>query len=75
MVHAYILNVLVITNRKFLDCLKDLENVLQKLVEAGLKVNAEKSFFGCTETEYIGFWVFRYGVRALSSKVDLIKSI
>ena len=55
MVHAYILNVLVITNRKFLDCLKDLENVLQKLVEAGLKVNAEKSFFGCTETEYIGF--------------------
>ena len=29
--------------------------VLHKLAESGLKVNTEKSFFGCTQTNYLGF--------------------
>ena len=45
MVHAYIDDVLVITKINFEDHLKALDEVLQKLAEAGLKVNAEK-FFG-----------------------------
>ena len=36
---AYIYNVLVITKKDFADHLNDLEKVLQKLVEAELKVN------------------------------------
>ena len=39
-----------ITRKDFKDHLKALDKVLQKLVEAGLKLNVEKSLFGCTET-------------------------
>ena len=49
-VHAYIDDVLIITNKDFTNYLKELEKVLQKLVYAGLKVNIEKSFSGKTET-------------------------
>ena len=45
MVHAYIDDVLVITNNNFEDHLKASDKVLQRLVEAGLKLNAEKPFF------------------------------
>ena len=44
-------------------------------MEAGLKVNSEKSFFGRTETENIGFWVSNDLVTPLSSKVGAIKAI
>ena len=55
MVHVYIYDILFITERYFVDQLKALEKVLKKLVEVELKVNAEMSFFGCIETEYIRF--------------------
>ena len=48
MVCADIDDVLVITKNNFKDNLKALDRVLQILTEAGLKVNAEKSFFGWT---------------------------
>ena len=57
MVCAYIYNILVITKHYFLDDLKSPEKVLQILAEARLKVNIEKSFFGCTETKCLGIWV------------------
>ena len=66
---AYINNVTTITKDEFADHLKALEKFLQKLAEAGLKVNAENSFFGRTETEYLSFWVSNNGVMPLSSKV------
>ena len=66
---AYINNVITITKDEFADHLKALEKFLQKLAEAGLKVNAENSFFGRTETEYLSFWVSNNGVMPLSSKV------
>ena len=40
-VHAYIDGVLVITNKCFIDHLKALEKFLQKLAEAGLKLNVK----------------------------------
>ena len=52
---AYIDNALAITKKYFTDHLKELENVLQKLTEARLKVNKDKAFFGKTVTEYLGF--------------------
>ena len=45
MVCAHIGDVLVITKHNFTDNLK----------YPGLMLNAKKSFFGCTETEYLGF--------------------
>ena len=75
MVCAYIDDVLVITKINFEDHLKALYSVLQRLAEAGLKLNAEKSFFGRTETEYLGFWVINNGIIPLSYKVESIKTI
>ena len=75
MVRAHIDDVLTITKNNFEDHLKELDKALQRLVEAGLKVNTEKLFLVRTETEYIGFWVSNNRVRPLSSKVEAIKSI
>ena len=75
MVRAYIYDVLVITKNDFEDYVKSLDRVLQRLEEAGLKVNAEKYFMWWTETGYLGFRVRNIGVRPLLSKVEVIKSI
>ena len=75
MVGTYIDDILVITKHEFKDHLNSLEKFLQRLVEAELKVKAEKSFFGQTETKYLGFWVSNNGVRPLPSKVDSINAI
>ena len=49
MVCAYIDDVLIITINIFEEHLKALERVIQRLVDAGFKVNTEKIFFGRTE--------------------------
>ena len=54
---AYIDDLLVITTGPFDNHLVDLEKVLSRLSEAGLKVNTTKSFFGRTELEYLGYWI------------------
>ena len=69
MVRAYIDDVLVITKNTFKDHIKSLDRVLQRLEEAGLKVNVEKYFFGKIETEYLGFRLSDNGVRPPSPKV------
>ena len=53
------------TKKQFEEHLKTLYRILQRLMEAGLKVNAEKSFLVRTETEYLSFWVSNNGVRQL----------
>ena len=64
-VRVYIDDMLCITNRN-VDVagtnfnvwnrhLAQLEQVLERLKEAGLKVNAKKSFFGKQELEYLGY--------------------
>ena len=55
MERAYIDDVLVITKNNSNEHVKESYRVLQIPTEARLKVNAEKSFSGQTETEYIGF--------------------
>ena len=52
-----------------------LEKVLQRLAEAGLKVNGKKSFFGRTEIEYLGFWVSKQSIRPLTKKVEAIQEM
>ena len=55
MLRDYIDDVLITTKNNSKDHLKALDKVLQRLAEVGFKVNVEKSFFGQTLNEYLGF--------------------
>ena len=72
---ACVYNLLVITKETFIDHIKALGEILQKLSEAGLKLNAEKSFFRQTKTKYLRFWLSNYGARPLLYKEDNIKTV
>eukprot|EP00957_Ditylum_brightwellii_P041470 3140247-Ditylum_brightwellii.AAC.1 len=61
-VHAYIGNLLLITNIDWGSHLQTLDEVLGRLKCAGLKVNAKK------ELEYLGYWVMRQGIKPLQKK-------
>eukprot|EP00957_Ditylum_brightwellii_P086153 6555253-Ditylum_brightwellii.AAC.1 len=56
---AYINNLLLISNGDWGSHLQKLDKVLVRLKCAGLKVNAQKSFFGHQELEYLDYWVTR----------------
>ena len=74
-VRTYINDLLVITNGDWTDHLNSLEDVLKRLQDAGLKVNAKKSFFGRTALEYLGYWITQDGVQPLQKKVTAIRSM
>ena len=74
-VRAYIDDLLAITSGSFDDHLEKLDVVLAKLREAGLKVNATKSFFARPELEYLGYWITRNGIRPTSKKINAISNI
>jgi hypothetical protein len=74
-VRAHIDDLLVLTKNSFEDHLDKLELALTRLDEAGLKINAEKSFFGKHETEYLGFRMCRKGVRPINNKVTALLNI
>jgi hypothetical protein len=70
---AYIDDLFVITRGTHEEeHLDHLDQVLTRLSEAGLKVNASKSFFCRSELEYLGYWINREGVRPTNKKVDAI---
>ena len=84
-VRVYIDDILCITN-KYKDIaetdanvwtrhLEQLEKVLERLQEAGLKVNAKKSFFGRQELEYLSYWVTRDVIQPLPKQVEAIVNI
>jgi len=73
---AYLDDLLVISTEKGFDKhLNKLEQVLDRLSEAGLKINAVKSFFGRTNLEYLGYNISRDGIRPSQSKVQVILQI
>ena len=49
-----------------------MELLLQKVKHNRLKCNIEKSFFGQTQMEYMGFWVTRNGSRPVNKKVESV---
>jgi hypothetical protein len=53
-VPTYLDDVLVLTNASFEDHSEHLEQVLQRISDAGLCINVEKSFFAKSELEYLG---------------------
>ena len=84
-VRVYIDDMLCITNRNkdveetdqevWNRHLEQLEKVFERLKQAGLKVNAKKSFFGVQELEYLGYWVTRDGIQPLPKKVQAIVNL
>ena len=67
-VRAYIDDLLVITRGTLEDHLEKLGEVLRRLREAGLKVNAAKSFFCTHEIEYLGYILTRGGIKPQQKK-------
>ena len=49
--------------------------IFSRLTTAGLKVKANKSFFGRAELEYLGYWITRDGIQPLQKKVEAIMHI
>ena len=74
-VRAYIDDILLLTKGDWEEHLVRLDKVLTKLKNAGLKVNAKKSFFGRSELEYLGYWITKEGVQPLPSKVEAIQQL
>ena len=61
-VQAYIDDLLILIKTSFDDHLVKLDSVLKKLKEAGLKINANTSFFAHKELEYLGYWMTRESI-------------
>ena len=74
-VRTYLDDVLCLTCDTFEDHLKQLDKVLQRLLDAGLKVNAPKSHFAQHQVEYLGYWITREGVQPLPNKIMAIQKI
>jgi len=74
-VRAYIDDLLVITRGTLEDHLEKLGEVLRRLREAGLKVNAAKSFFCTHEIKYLGYILTRGGIKPQQKKVQAILAL
>jgi len=74
-VRAYIDDLLVITRGSLEDHLEKLREVLRRLRDAGLKVNAAKSFFCTHEIEYLGYILTRDGIKPQTKKVQAILAL
>ena len=72
---AYIDNLLCITQGFFDGHLDHLEQVLSRLLTAGLKVNASKSKIARHELEYLGYWITQKGIKPLNKKVESISNL
>ena len=68
-------DLLCITRRTLEDHLDKLEEVLRRLRDAGLKVNAVKSFFCTHKIEYLGYMLTRGGIKPQIKKVQAILAI
>jgi hypothetical protein len=74
-IRAYIDDLLILSTGDYADHLEKLEATLIKLKQAGLKVNAPKSFFARGEVEYLGYWITRQGIKPITKKVEAISKI
>ena len=62
-VKTYLDDLLCITQASLEDHLDKLREVLTRLQEAGLNVNAQKSKFCAKETEYLGYMLTTDGIK------------
>ena len=74
-VRTYLDDLRIISKSSFDDCLTQIETVLCRLQDAGLRVNAAKSFFTEAEIEYLGYVLTREGIKPQPEKVSAILTI
>ena len=74
-VRAYIDDLLIITRGTLDDHIEKIKIVLARLRDAGLKVNAAKSFFCTHEIEYLGYILTREGIKPQNKKVQAILAL
>jgi hypothetical protein len=63
-------DVSMVSKNSFLDHLFKLDEVLRRMRQAGLKINAKKSFFARSELDHLGRWVTRKGTQPMPKKAD-----
>ncbi len=71
-VRAYLDDLLCISKLSLEDHLEKLEEVLRRLCDAGLKVNAAKLTSCALEIEYLGYVLTRDNIKPQSNKVQAI---
>ena len=69
---AYIDDILVTTSGTFEEHMEKLSKVLQRLLEAGFRVNVTKCSFATDKLEYLGYWLTRNGIQPQPKKVEAI---
>jgi hypothetical protein len=69
-VRVYLDDCLITSKGTFTDHMEKLTAALQRISDAGLRINAKKSYFGRSAIEYLGYWVTRDGIQPLPSKVE-----
>jgi hypothetical protein len=74
-VRAYFDDLLCISKLSLKDHLEKLQEVLRRLHDAGLKVNAEKLTFCALEIEYLRYVLIRDSIKPQSNKVQAILAI
>ena len=74
-VKTYLDDLLIISRGSLEDHLEKLMEVLSRLQDAGLKINAAKSKFCALETEYLGYIITRDGVKPQANKVQAILAL
>mgnify|MGYP005753024869 CR=1 FL=1 len=74
-VRTYLDDLLCTTSGTFEEHLELVDKVLQRLQNAGLKVNAKKSFFAKGELEYLGYWITRESIQPVDKKVKAIQNL
>ena len=74
-IKPYIDDILALTKGDLDNHLEKLERILARLTQAGLKVNAKKSFFARGELEYLGYWITRDGIQPMKEKVQSIMNL
>ena len=74
-VRVYIDDLLCISTGTLDDHLDKLRQVLIRLRDANLKVNAPKSFFCSTECEYLGYVLTREGIKPQRKKIEAIMAL
>ncbi len=74
-VRAYIDDLLCISKLSLEDRLEKLEEVLRRIRDAGLKVNAAKLTFCALDIEYLGYVLTRDSIKPWSKKVQAILAI
>ena len=65
---CYIDDLLIISKDSYTDHLSKLREVLRRLLNAGLRVNAAKSYFALLEIEYLGYILTREGIKPQPEK-------